>query len=388
MTADCNKFWHIVPFLALSLSLTAQKDNPIVLINPSFEGIPNAGAIPAGWTNCGPATETPPDTQPGSFDVGKPASHGNSYLGLVVRDNETWESVSQRLSRPLEVNQCYEFTIDVCKSEIYKSQSKTTNQPANYVTPARLLIWGGTGACGKVELLYETSIIQNTRWLTVNVRLHPKKGNYNYIVFEAYYKTPVLFPYNGNVMLDNATPIRTITCNPEKMPDMVQKDVTKNQGTTRNGTNTKGGTTTAQETTKTKLPDPAAAEPTVTYKGTKLRKGSIVRLDKVYFEANKVEIKQECEPALSEILTFLLNNRDVVIEIGGHTNNLPSEQYANTLSNSRAKSVADWLIAKGVSPNQIQFKGYGKTMPIEPNTTADGRRKNQRVEIKVLNING
>lgn len=388
MTADCRYFWQIIPLLALSCSLSAQKDTPIYLNNPSFEGLPTAGTPPTGWNNCGHPSESPPDVQPGSFDVAKKASHGNTYLGLVVRDNETWESVSQRLSRPLEMNQCYEFSMDVCRSEIYISQSKTTNQKANYVTPARLLIWGGNGSCGKQELLYETSIIQNTRWLGVNFRLHPQKGSYNYIIFEAYYQTPVMFPYNGNVMLDNASPIRQIPCNPEKMPDMAERS-NKDKGQppiTRAGTSTKGGAT-VPETTQTRKPEPPP-EPTVTYKGTKLRKGSIVRLDKVYFDANKEYIKPECEPALTEVLNFLLSNKDVVIEIGGHTNNLPDEQYAINLSNKRAKSVADWLIAKGVMSSQIQFKGYGKTMPIEPNTTAEGRRKNQRVEIKVLNING
>jgi outer membrane protein OmpA-like peptidoglycan-associated protein len=66
----------------------------------------------------------------------------------------------------------------------------------------------------------------------------------------------------------------------------------------------------------------------------------------------------------------------------------PDSTSAYALSTNRAKSVADWLVAKGISSDRIQFKGYGWKMPVEPNTTPEGRRKNQRVEVKILNMNG
>jgi len=373
--------------LTLPLAVSAQKETLIYLNNPSFEDIPAAGQTPTGWTNCGAPAETPPDVQPGAFEVAKLPSHGNSYLGLVVRDNETWESVSQRLSRPLEANQCYEFSMDVCKSELYMSTSKATNLPANYATPARLLIWGGTGSCGKQELLYETSVITNTRWIAVVFRLHPKKGNYSHLMIEAYYKTPVLFPYNGNVMVDNASPIKQIPCNPEQMPDMVEKKEKEKPAAPKKLTAKGGDTTKAPTATKPATPV-AKPEPVVTYKGEKIKKGSIIRLDKVYFDADKYSIKSESETNLKEVQNFLANNPTVAVEIGGHTNNVPNEQFANNLSTNRAKAVADWLIAQGIGANRVLFKGYGKTRPIQPNTTPEGRQKNQRVEIKVLNING
>ena len=58
------------------------------------------------------------------------------------------------------------------------------------------------------------------------------------------------------------------------------------------------------------------------------------------------------------------------------------------LSINRAKSVANWLVSKGIPANRVQYKGYGWTKPILPNTTADGRKKNQRVEATILNSNG
>ena len=91
---------------------------------------------------------------------------------------------------------------------------------------------------------------------------------------------------------------------------------------------------------------------------------------------------------LTEVYNFLSKNPKVVVEVAGHTNNLPSDSYANKLSTNRAQSVADWLVKKGIPDSRVQYKGYGKTMPIAPNTTDVGKKKNQRVEIRILSVNG
>jgi outer membrane protein OmpA-like peptidoglycan-associated protein len=119
-----------------------------------------------------------------------------------------------------------------------------------------------------------------------------------------------------------------------------------------------------------------------------VKKGSIFRLEKLYFDTDKFELKSESEEELQRLYTFLNDNPSVNIEVRGHTNNLmwPNVDFANELSGNRAKSVADWLVAKGISANRIQHKGYGWTMPVEPNITAEGRKKNQRVEVKVLSM--
>ena len=91
--------------LFITVSLLAQ-DDPIELNNPSFEDFARASKEPRGWYDCGFPGETPPDVQPsGGFEVFKPAYEGRTYLGMVVRDNDTWESVAQRLSRPLQGGQ-------------------------------------------------------------------------------------------------------------------------------------------------------------------------------------------------------------------------------------------------------------------------------------------
>ena len=118
----------------------------------------------------------------------------------------------------------------------------------------------------------------------------------------------------------------------------------------------------------------------------KLKKGQVIQLDKLYFEADSTDITARSVPMLDEVYDMLLRKPSTKIEVGGHTNNVPSEEYCDLLSTARAKSVADYLVAKGIPANQVSYKGYGKRAPLVSNDTARGRKRNQRVEIKVLSI--
>jgi outer membrane protein OmpA-like peptidoglycan-associated protein len=376
--------------LAQSFPALAQpKEAPITLINPSFEDLPKMGETPSGWYNCGKQGETPPDVQPGGWGVAKPASNGQTYLGLVVRDNESWEGVGQRLSRPLLANHCYEFSLDLCRAELYLSVSRTTGDEVNYAVPARVRIWGGMGYCDARELLAETSVITNTRWLTFNFRFNPK-GNYSYLLIEAYYKTPVLFPSNGNILVDNASTIKPLECLPDKMPEAKKPPVASKTPPKTKPTTPKSGTAAMPKVdTPARKPEPKVAETPKMERRT-MKTGKIFRLEKVYFDANKYEVKPESETELDNLFDFLKQNPDVVIEVGGHTNNamFPNEAFALELSTNRAKAVANWLIGRGIATDRVQYKGYGWKYPIQPNTTPEGKKKNQRVEVKVLTMNG
>ena len=116
----------------------------------------------------------------------------------------------------------------------------------------------------------------------------------------------------------------------------------------------------------------------------KLEKGQVIQLDKLYFDANSTEVSDSSIPALNEVYDLLLRKPDIKIEIGGHTNNVPEDAFCDELSTARAKSVADYLFSKGISSSQVSYKGYGKRKPLVSNDTPAGRKRNQRVEIKVL----
>ncbi len=118
----------------------------------------------------------------------------------------------------------------------------------------------------------------------------------------------------------------------------------------------------------------------------KIEVGQIVRINQLFFLPDSTNITDASIPVLNEIFDFLNANPKIITEIGGHTNSLPPDDYCDRLSLERAKSVAEYLIAKGIDANRISYKGYGKRNPIASNATVDGRRMNQRVELKILSL--
>ncbi len=119
----------------------------------------------------------------------------------------------------------------------------------------------------------------------------------------------------------------------------------------------------------------------------KITIGQTLQINQLYFDADSSMINSQSFAVLNEIYDFLASNKDVVIEIGGHTNGIPPHEYCDRLSTARAKNVAEYLISKGIPQSQVQFKGYGKRVPLASNDTAAGRLKNQRVELKIISMN-
>ncbi len=117
-----------------------------------------------------------------------------------------------------------------------------------------------------------------------------------------------------------------------------------------------------------------------------LREGQTVKMEELYFEADSFRITDISLPVIEELYDFMKQNNSVVIEVGGHTNNIPEHAFCDALSKARAKSVADYIVQMGIDPKRVYYKGYGKRNPIATNTTSEGRAKNQRVEIKIISI--
>lgn len=179
----------------------------IPLENPSFEEIAGHSKTPWGWNDCGFAGESPPDIHPdfkSPFKVSTKAYDGRTYLGLVVRDNDTYESVSQKLPEALKADSCYTFSFFVARSDSYVSVSRITGQEANYNKTATFRIFGGFDNCEKWDLLATSEPINKMIWNEIELSF-VAKGNYTHLIVEAYYKMPKSFAYNGNVLLDNVT---------------------------------------------------------------------------------------------------------------------------------------------------------------------------------------
>jgi outer membrane protein OmpA-like peptidoglycan-associated protein len=107
-------------------------------------------------------------------------------------------------------------------------------------------------------------------------------------------------------------------------------------------------------------------------------------LDDVEFDFGKSTLRPESYNTLDDLVDYLKRKPNERIEIGGHTDNIGSDEKNLVLSLERAKSIVAYLIAKGISNDRLVAKGYGAEEPIEDNSTEEGRQKNRRTEVKIL----
>jgi outer membrane protein OmpA-like peptidoglycan-associated protein len=102
----------------------------------------------------------------------------------------------------------------------------------------------------------------------------------------------------------------------------------------------------------------------------------------ITFDTGKDEITPESEIVLQGALKTLETHSDIFVEIGGHTDDVGSESNNIRLSQKRADSVRNWLIAQGIDPDRIIAKGFGEAIPRVPNDSPKNRRLNRRIEFK------
>lgn len=103
----------------------------------------------------------------------------------------------------------------------------------------------------------------------------------------------------------------------------------------------------------------------------------------ISYQTNSYKLDSSAYPYINQLLKWLNENKNLSIEIRGHTDNVGSSSSNLLLSKNRAESVRKYLIGKGVNPSRIISKGFGETRPIEKNDSEIGRAKNRRTEILV-----
>ncbi|MCF8391431.1 MAG: OmpA family protein [Bacteroidales bacterium] len=122
----------------------------------------------------------------------------------------------------------------------------------------------------------------------------------------------------------------------------------------------------------------------VDFRLDKIKVGTKVVLENIYFETSKATLKSDSYDQLNQVIKLLENNETIRLEISGHTDNTGSLKINTKLSEERAKAVVDYIVSQGISSSRLEWKGYAFTQPIGPNDTEEGREKNRRVEFKVL----
>ncbi len=112
--------------------------------------------------------------------------------------------------------------------------------------------------------------------------------------------------------------------------------------------------------------------------------GEVRTMYGIYFASSKSDILPQSHNELQRLLETLQAYPEMRIELRGHTDNQGTVDFNMKLSEARAAAVAEYLIGKGIEPQRLTTKGFGKTMPVESNDTPEGRSRNRRVEYRVL----
>ena len=115
---------------------------------------------------------------------------------------------------------------------------------------------------------------------------------------------------------------------------------------------------------------------------SKIKPGTFV-LENIFFEVNRYELQSTSIVELEKVFKMLELNKEIQIEISGHTDNDGNDDDNMELSENRAKSVVDWLVNKGISSSRLSYKGFGETRPIVENSSKENKAKNRRTELTI-----
>lgn len=118
----------------------------------------------------------------------------------------------------------------------------------------------------------------------------------------------------------------------------------------------------------------------------KVEVDAMITLNNIFFDFDKAILKPESFPELNRIVDLMNERKTMEVEIAGHTDSTGPESYNMGLSERRARSVGRYLNEKGVALERVKVVFFGETKPIESNDTREGRKKNRRVEFKIVKL--
>ena len=107
-------------------------------------------------------------------------------------------------------------------------------------------------------------------------------------------------------------------------------------------------------------------------------------LNNIFFKTGEYILDDKSKVELDKLTDFLSKNKNIKIEISGHTDDVGSDTENMALSQRRAQSVQYYLQQSGIAADRILAKGYGETKPMAPNDSDENRQKNRRIEWRIL----
>ena len=114
-------------------------------------------------------------------------------------------------------------------------------------------------------------------------------------------------------------------------------------------------------------------------------------LENIYYDFDKWNIRSDAATELDKLVTILVNNPGISIELGSHTDARGSDDYNRVLSQKRAESAVNYIISRGIDANRITAKGYGESVPVNScingvNCPEEEHQKNRRTEFRVTRV--
>lgn len=118
-----------------------------------------------------------------------------------------------------------------------------------------------------------------------------------------------------------------------------------------------------------------------------IEKEAIIRLNTILFDFAKAELKPDAFPELERVVELMRARPAMVIEVGGHTDNIGSDEFNQNLSEQRANAVLKFIVSKGIHKGRVTAVGYGEKKPRVSNDDEEsGRELNRRVEFRIITL--
>ncbi len=109
-----------------------------------------------------------------------------------------------------------------------------------------------------------------------------------------------------------------------------------------------------------------------------------VTLRDVHFNTGESTLRESSFDALNDLVKALKKRKSMRVMIAGHTDNRGDRASNKELSEERAQAVLDYLVKEGIDSSRLQAKGFGESQPVASNDTPEGRQKNRRTEVRIL----
>jgi outer membrane protein OmpA-like peptidoglycan-associated protein len=120
-------------------------------------------------------------------------------------------------------------------------------------------------------------------------------------------------------------------------------------------------------------------------------KGAVVRVDNIYYDYNKSDIRPDAALELDKLVALMGKYPAMKIELGSHTDSRGDDKYNMSLSDKRAKSAVAYIVSKGVDAKRIKAKGYGESVLLNRCANSvecfeEEHAFNRRTEFKILSV--